>query len=459
MQDAVGFLLKAVVSVMKNKDLALFAKYTSLNVIGMIGMSVYILADTFFIANGVGANGLTALNLALPIFNLVNGTGLMLAMGGATKYNVCKSRGDSHGMDSAFVNTMYAAAFFSAVYMLCGALFSVKIASALGANSEVLQSTAVYLKVIMLFSPAFICNNIAISFVRNDGAPALSTAAMTVGSLSNIVMDYIFVYPLAMGIFGAVLATGFSPCISMLILSSHKIRGKNGFHFRRMAPSFKVIGNVAALGVPSLITELSVGIVILVFNMIILRLAGNIGVAAYGVISNMSLVVVSVYTGVAQGMQPLSSRAHGEGNFKSARKFFKYACVTAVAGAAVIYPLLACFANPITSVFNSENNATLQQIAVQGLRLYYIATPFLGFNVVLTVFLTSVENPRPAQALSILRGIAVIVPVAFALSAAFGMAGVWCSFPASEFICAVFGIIVLAFFFKKQSAKSKNANA
>lgn len=444
---------------MKNKDLALFAKYTSLNVIGMIGMSVYILADTFFIANGVGANGLTALNLALPIFNLVNGTGLMLAMGGATKYNVCKSRGDSHGMDSAFVNTMYAAAFFSAVYMLCGALFSVKIASALGANSEVLQSTAVYLKVIMLFSPAFICNNIAISFVRNDGAPALSTAAMTVGSLSNIVMDYVFVYPLAMGIFGAVLATGFSPCISMLILSSHKIRGKNGFHFRRMAPSFKVIGNVAALGVPSLITELSVGIVILVFNMIILRLAGNIGVAAYGVISNMSLVVVSVYTGVAQGMQPLSSRAHGEGNFKSARKFFKYACVTAVAGAAVIYPLLACFANPITSVFNSENNATLQQIAVQGLRLYYIATPFLGFNVVLTVFLTSVENPRPAQALSILRGIAVIVPVAFALSAAFGMAGVWCSFPASEFICAVFGIIVLVLFFKKQSAKSKNANA
>lgn len=444
---------------MKNKDLALFAKYTSLNVIGMIGMSVYILADTFFIANGVGANGLTALNLALPIFNLVNGTGLMLAMGGATKYNVCKSRGDSHGMDSAFVNTMYAAAFFSAVYMLCGALFSVKIASALGANSEVLQSTAVYLKVIMLFSPAFICNNIAISFVRNDGAPALSTAAMTVGSLSNIVMDYVFVYPLAMGIFGAVLATGFSPCISMLILSSHKIRGKNGFHFRRMAPSFKVIGNVAALGVPSLVTELSVGIVILVFNMIILRLAGNIGVAAYGVISNMSLVVVSVYTGVAQGMQPLSSRAHGEGNFKSARKFFKYACVTAVAGAAVIYPLLACFANPITSVFNSENNATLQQIAVQGLRLYYIATPFLGFNVVLTVFLTSVENPRPAQELSILRGIAVIVPVAFALSAAFGMAGVWCSFPASEFICAVFGIIVLALFFKKQSAKSKNANA
>lgn len=194
---------------MKNKSLAVFAKYTSLNIVGMIGMSVYILADTFFIANGVGPNGLTALNLALPVFNLVNGTGLMLAMGGATKYNVCKSRGDACGMDAAFTNTAYAAALFSLIYMLCGALFSTQIASALGANSEVLESTAIYLKVIMLFSPGFIFNNIAIAFVRNDGAPGLSTAAMTVGSLSNIVMDYIFVYPLALGIFGACLQRDF----------------------------------------------------------------------------------------------------------------------------------------------------------------------------------------------------------------------------------------------------------
>lgn len=111
--------------------------------------------------------------------------------------------------------------FFFDLYALRCA-FSTQIASALGANSEVLESTAIYLKVIMLFSPGFIFNNIAIAFVRNDGAPGLSTAAMTVGSLSNIVMDYIFIYPLALGIFGAVLATGFSPCISMLILSSHK---------------------------------------------------------------------------------------------------------------------------------------------------------------------------------------------------------------------------------------------
>ena len=244
----------------------------------------------------------------------------------------------------------------------------------------------------------------------------------------------------------------------MLILSAHKFKHKNGFHFRKIAPSLKIIGNISALGIPSLVTELSVGVVILVFNMIILRLAGNIGVAAYGVVSNMSLVVSSVYTGVAQGMQPLSSRAHGEGNFKAACKFFKYACVTAVLGSAVMYPLLAIFANPITSVFNSDNNATLQQIAVQGLRLYYTAAPFLGFNVVLTVFLTSVENPRPAHVLSVLRGVAVIVPIAFALSAAFGMAGVWCSFPVSEFICSVLGVIVFVAFYKKQRQKQNLKN-
>ena len=97
-------------------------------------------------------------------------------------------------------------------------------------------------------------------------------------------------------------------------------------------------------------------------------------------------------------------------------------------------------------------------IAVQGLRLYYTAAPFLGFNVVLTVFLTSVENPRPAHVLSVLRGVAVIVPIAFALSAAFGMAGVWCSFPVSEFICSVLGVIVFVAFYKKQRQKQNLKN-
>ena len=216
---------------MKNSSFAQYSKYTALNVAGMIGLSCYILADTFFISRGLGANGLAALNIAIPVYNLVNGTGLMLGMGGGAKFSVCKSRGDSEAQTRVFANTLYCAASFSAVFVLAGIFLSRNITALLGADSVIFEMTNTYLKVILLFSPAFILNNIFVAFIRNDGNPALSMAAQITGSLSNVLLDYIFIFPLKRGIFGAVFATGLSPVISMAVLSVHKCSRKNDFHY------------------------------------------------------------------------------------------------------------------------------------------------------------------------------------------------------------------------------------
>lgn len=117
-----------------------------------------------------------------------------------------------------------------------------------------------------------------------------------------------------MGIFGAVLATGMAPVISMLVLSMHWLKGKNRFHLQKTGMSPELIFSILPLGFPSLITELASGIVMIAFNRIILRLQGNTGVAAYGVVANLSLVVLSIYTGIAQGMQPLVSKSYGKGD-------------------------------------------------------------------------------------------------------------------------------------------------
>lgn len=138
--------------------------------------------------------------------------------------------------------------------------------------------------------------------------------AMLTGSLSNIILDYLFIFSLDMGIFGAVLATGMAPVISMLVLSMHWLKGKNRFHLQKTGMSAEMIFSILPLGFPSLITELASGIVMIAFNRIILRLQGNTGVAAYGVVANLSLVVLSIYTGIAQGMQPLVSRFYGKGD-------------------------------------------------------------------------------------------------------------------------------------------------
>ncbi len=196
-------------------------RYVAFNVLGMAGLSCYILADTFFVSFGLGADGLTALNLAIPVYSLIHGCALMLGMGGATKYAVFRGQRAFKNAERVFMNTVLAAAVSAIFFAAAGLLCSKTLAGLLGADDTIFAMTEIYLRVLLLFSPAFIFNEVLLCFVRNDGGPRLAMAAMLCGSLSNIVLDYMFIFPLHMGIFGAVLATGFSPVIGMAILSRH----------------------------------------------------------------------------------------------------------------------------------------------------------------------------------------------------------------------------------------------
>lgn len=426
----------------EKKLLKEFFRYVSQNVLGMIGLSCYILADTFFIARGLGTKGLTALNLAIPVYSFVNGCGLMLGMGGATKYSIFRGKKEDKKGNQIFFHAAAFALVFAAVFMLTGIFLSDRLALVLGADREVFDMTRVYLRVILLFSPAFLFNDIFVCFVRNDGNPRLSMIAMLLGSFSNIILDYIFIFPLNLGIFGAVLATGFAPVISMCILSKH-LRSKD-CHFRLEKAPFSpgMLANILSLGVPSLVTEVASGIVILVFNTLILTLQGNVGVAAYGVVANLSLVVTSIYTGVAQGMQPILSRAYGKGEKENIRNILKYAGLTVLFLSCFIYGIFLLGAGPITSLFNSEKNRELQQIAVTGLKLYFTSAPFMGQNIILSTYFTSTEKALPAQGISLSRGFFLILPVAFLSARFLGMTGIWLSCPVTELIVSVMGMLL-----------------
>lgn len=419
-----------------------YAKYTSLNILGMLGLSCYILADTFFISKGLGANGLAALNLAIPIYSLIHGSGLMLGMGGAIKYSIFQGKRASEYSDIIFSDTVRLAMMLAVLFVTAGLFFSDALTHLLGADAEVAKMTRIYLKVILLFSPFFMMNDILVCFVRNDGAPRLSMLAMLGGSFSNIVLDYVFIFPLQMGIFGAVLATGIAPVEGMLILSTHLLKKRNGFHLRRVRFHPGMMISSLTLGVPSLVTEVSSGIVIIIFNMIILSLVGNVGVAAYGVVANLSLVVTAVYTGVAQGMQPIISQEYGRGERWSVRKILRYGVVTILVMSFAVYLLMYLFADPITGIFNSEGNARLQEIAREGLRLYFIAAPFVGFNIVTASFFAATEKAALAQVISVLRGFLLIIPMAFVMAKWLDVTGVWMAFPVTEGAVSLIGMVL-----------------
>lgn len=435
-------------SVKKQNNLfPLFFKYVSANVLGMAGYSCYILADTFFIARGIGANALAALNLVLPAYSLMSGTGLMIGMGAASRYSISSSGPDHPVHRSVFTQALYMAVTASVIFCLAGFFLPDQIASILGADKETLGYAADYLRILFCFSPLFLGNNLLLSFVRNDGAPQLSMAGMIIGSLSNIILDYVFIYPLHMEMTGAAIATATAPVVSMLIISVHFIRKQNTFRPVRTRFSLHRWADICALGISSLITEISSGIVIIVFNYLILKLSGNIGVAAYGILANIALVLVSIFTGIGQGIQPIVSRyANPDG--KPQRVYLRRCSLaTSLMFSLSAYILIRIFAVPIADLFNRDGNPVLTEIASSGMDVYFISLFFSGINIVAAAYLSSSDKPKQAFIISLLRGFILIIPVAWILPICFGLNGIWMAVPVTEGLVCV---LSLFFLFRKK---------
>lgn len=409
-----------------------FFKYISLSILGLIGTSCYILIDTYFISKGEGNLGLTALNVAIPAFYVMNATGLMISIGGATKYSIT-------GSNEVFTHSLIISVIFSIIFLVIGMFFPRSLSALLGADNDVIDTTASYLRVLFCFSPAFMLNNLFMAFVRNDNKPHLVTVAMTLGSLFNIVFDYIFIFTLGLGMFGAALATGFSPAISLLVMSLHKIKKQNSFHIVHVKPTLSSFAQISAPGISTFITELANSAVVFVFNIIILKISGNIGVAAYGIVANIAMIVMALFTGLTQGMQPLLSREYGLGHKENVKKLYRMGITFSLFLSIVVYVILFLLSYQIISIFNSESNETLTNIAYTGIHLYFLSLIFTGFNIVKSGYYSAVNYSKYGFVISILRGFVIIIPTVFILSNIVGINGVWISLAVADgivfFIC------------------------
>ena len=430
---------------MKTNELrTTFLKYVFFSILSSIGVSFYILIDTFFISLGMGADGLAALNLCLPVFNFINGFGLMLGMGGGSKFSMLYCRIERAETDKIFTSTFWSALCIGAVFMLAGIFFSEQLTVLLGADEAIFAQAHSYLKIVLLFAPAFILNNVLVCFMRNDGAPKLATAAILGSSYANIILDSLFIFVLDWGMEGAALATCLSPLISMAIMSIHFLTGWNAFKLRVMRPSVKMIRNIVSLGLPTFLTECSGGIVIIIFNYLIYRLCGNTGIAAYGVIANLAIVFTAVFTGLSSGVQPLLCKYHGKKDAGALRFLLRLSIRAALFLALLSYAGICLNAGALVSVFNGQNDAALAEIAQSGLKLYFLFMPFMGINSVLSVYFTSREKPHPSQVISLLRGTVLVIPIAFIFYGMRSISGIWLTVPIAEALTAVTAAVMLA---------------
>ena len=419
-----------------------FFKYVSQNIFGLLGTSCYILADTYFIAQAAGTDGVTLLNLCLPIYNLIFAFGSMIGLGAATRYAILRAQGDARAQ-RYFSNAIFSVCILAVPFMLVGIFRPDGLLRLMGGDADIVALGMNYARIFLMFTPFFMCNYVVASFVRNDGDPSLAMVATLSGSLFNVVFDYIFIFPMGLGLPGAALATAISPILSIAVCSAHFIKKSNPITFVRKAPSVRLLAQSCQLGISGFVGELSSGVTTTVFNFLLLRLAGNVAVAAYGVVANFALVATAIFNGVAQGAQPLVSQCYGKNEMAGARKLLLLGCGTALGLAALLYGVVFGYTDALTALFNSENSALMAEFAHSGMRIYFVGYFFAGCNIVAAGYLGAVNRPAEASITSLCRGMVAIVVCSLVLSALFGMNGVWAAFPVSEAITLALTVFLL----------------
>lgn len=416
--------------------------YVLRNVIASLGMSIYVLIDTLFISIAAGALGLTALNLVLPLFNVFNCLGLLLGVGGATIFSLNKVLHPERVRD-LYSQLIIFAAGLGIVLAVSINVFVTPVVNFLGANDQTRQMATIYLRICACSAPLYMCNYISINFVRNDGNPTLTMKATLTETISVIFIDWFFIFGCGLKMEGAALAVLFSPAISLLVLSRHRHFTQRQLQLHWCRPQLKTIGRAAKLGIAAALNELSTGVSIYFFNHVLLQLADNYAVAAYGVISNIAIVVLALANGVALGVQPIASREYGEKHFANVTAALKTGLVITLILATISFLILITFKLPIIEVFNTAQSSQLVHYASAGLPIYFTSAFFSALNLLFILFLTAINAARASFTLSLLRGYLILLPAIFILAAIFGINGVWAAMPVTELlVCLVATVLV-----------------
>lgn len=420
-----------------------FFQNVMLGMLSMLGQSLFILADTFFIANGIGADGIAALNIVLPVVNIINGLGWMLGVGGAALYSGAKGRGDTQKANEYFSYSVVLAGITGILFILFTVLFADPILRFLGASGHIYPLSREYYEVLTLFSIFFIMNNLFITFLRNDGNAKLAMIGFSTGGLLNIILDYIFIFPLDMGLRGAAIATIISPVASLLILSFHRNHEQRTLQFTKFAKEIKTAFRMVSLGFSSFMNEFSSALVMFLFNIALLDLIGNVAVSAYAIIANMNIIAIAIFTGIGQGMQPIASLNFGARNKRNIQKTLKYTIVTSTVIGIAIFLIGLFFSEQIVSLFNGDNSAELASIAIPGLRMYFSSFLFTGINFTVIYFMAAVQRSRSTLIISLLRGFILVIPVLIVMMHLAGVTGVWLTMSIVELLTLVVSVFLL----------------
>lgn len=401
-----------------------YLKYLIPTLLGMLSNSIYCIVDIYFVSAGSGSQGLAAMNICMPVFTILSCVGLLFGVGGATIMSISQGSGDMNTRNKAFSVSVFMMLIVGLMFSVFGVLFRKEFAYLLGSDDQLLPLVLEYLTPVMCSALPFVLMYSLSVLLRADNNPKLAMAALMVGNISNIILDYVFVSVFHMGIFGASVATSIAPVLSLIAASFHFILRKNTVHFKLRSFDPKVIGRILSVGIGSGIMELSAGAIIFMFNSAILNLGGEVYLAAYAVITNIAYVFKGLLNGFAQAAQPLISTNFGSGIIKRCSKSLRVCLIYSSVFCIVCYGIITVVPGFIVSFF-SNGDTNMEAIASKGMIMYFSSLLFTGINTMLMYFFQSIEQGRKSLFLAVCKGFLFVTLGLWILTSLMGVEGVW----------------------------------
>ena len=423
---------------------ALFFRFAVPQMIGLLFNSVYTIVDGVFIGHRLGREAMAAAAVAVPLIEILISAAIAVGSGAGVLIAAHLEMRDWTGARKLFNTAAWTLGAAGLLVCALGNLLLVPLARLLGATPAVLEPACAYLWFIVTFAPFQLFSFLLGGMARNDGRPRLAMAAMIIGAGSNILLDYLFMYPLNMGIRGAALATALGPIFSVLILLPHFLRRKGALYFVLCRPSPRDAGSILMCGMPSFMMEFSIGIVTFLYNLAITRHGyGELGLAAYLVIGYLMLIILTLFLGMAEGLQPVFSRFMAAGERARELDMRRFAARVFLGVGAVCCLLIVLEGRWFYLLF-APGDPELVSFAAARSVPYFCGFFLTGFNILMISFWQATRQTGRALMFSLLRSVILPPALLLALPLLLDRESLWICQSAADALTAFFVVFALA---------------
>ena len=419
-------------------------RFTIPSVLMMIFISIYSAVDGFFVSNYVGIIPFSAINLMMPAAMILGAVGFMFGAGGSALVSATLGARQHARANRIFSMLIYVACGVGVILAILGVLFLEPIAILLGATPELLPDCLVYGRILLAAIPAFILQNVFQSFLITAEKPALGLWITVAAGVTNMVLDALFILVFHWGLAGAAAATALAQCVGGVIPLVYFSR-KNSSLLRlgKTTLDMKALGITCSNGLSELVSNISMSLVSILYNLQLIRLAGDRGIAAYGAVMYISFVFAAVFLGYSIGVAPVIGFHFGAKNHSELKGLFRKSNILVLSSGIILGVVAFAFAEPLAGLFVSSDKALLE-MTVTAFCFYAISVLFSGFGIFGSAFFTALNNGIVSATISFLRTLVFQVAAVLILPVFFDLEGVWYSLFVAEILASILTAVMYA---------------